>query len=159
MQLFVVRHGIAEDAELGQPDDERALTKEGRAKFKQVVQGLRALDVQFERLLTSPWKRAQQTAKLLRPVCNIMPVVTDLLSQPPRAELLSALADGTDVTAVVGHEPWLSELVAWLAFGDTKHHDALDLKKGGVVWLDGESMPGGMELKAFLPPKVLRGAR
>jgi phosphohistidine phosphatase len=87
-----------------------------------------------------------------------MPVVTDLLCQPPRAELLSALADGTDITAIVGHEPWLGELVAWLAFGDTKHHDALDLKKGGVVWLDGESIPGGMELKAFLPPKVLRSA-
>jgi phosphohistidine phosphatase SixA len=31
MQLFVVRHGIAEDAELGQPDAERELTKQGRA--------------------------------------------------------------------------------------------------------------------------------
>jgi len=57
---------------------------------------------------------------------------------------------------VVGHEPWLGELAAWLAFGDAKHGDALVVKKAGVLWLEGTAVPGGMQLRASIPPKLLR---
>jgi len=30
------------------------------------------------------------------------------------------IAERNELTTVVGHEPWLGELVAWLAFGDTR---------------------------------------
>jgi phosphohistidine phosphatase len=56
----------------------------------------------------------------------------------------------------VGHEPWLGELIAWLAFGDTRHGQALSLKKAGVAWLDGTAVPGDMTLCAVLPPGILR---
>ena len=66
------------------------------------------------------------------------------------------IAESNETTAVVGHEPWLGELVAWLAFGDTRHADALVLKKGGVIELEGSAVPGGMRLHAIIPPRVLR---
>lgn len=156
MHLFVIRHAIAEDAAPGQEDTSRELTEEGRRRMKKVVKGLRALDVQFERVLTSPWTRALQTAELLAPLCSEPPVQTPHLTQPPRAELLAQIAELGEDTAVVGHEPWLSELVAWLAFGDTRHGDALELKKAAVVWLEGSAVPGGMTVRAMLPPKILR---
>ncbi len=155
MHVFVIRHGIAEDAELGQDDGERELTSDGRRKLKETVKRLRALDVSFKRVLTSPWARAAQTAKLLKSLSKEAPVETELLCQPPRAELLTLLADGSTSTAIVGHQPWVSELVAWLAFGDTRHSDAIELKKGAVVWLDGEAIPGGMRMRALLPHKVM----
>ncbi len=155
MHLFVIRHGIAEDAELGQDDADRELTSDGRKKLKETVKRLRALEVSFARVLTSPWARATQTAKLLKSLSDEPPITTELLCQHPRAELLTMLADGSTSTAVVGHQPWLSELVAWLAFGDTRHSDAIELKKGAVVWLDGEVIPGGMRLRAVLPHKVM----
>jgi len=86
-------------------------------------------------------------------------VATELLCQSPRAELLAMIAEHPTTVAVVGHEPWLSELVAWLAFGDMRHGEALDLKKAGVVWLDGSAVPGGMSIHALLPPKLLRAIR
>jgi phosphohistidine phosphatase len=92
-------------------------------------------------------------------VSDADPIVTELLAQQPRAELLSVLADAADTTAVVGHEPWLGELVAWLAFGDTRHHHSLELKKGGVVWLDGHTIPGGMKIRALLPAKIAGSLR
>ncbi|MBL0216611.1 MAG: histidine phosphatase family protein [Myxococcales bacterium] len=159
MHLFVIRHGIAEDPALGQDDATRALTSDGRKKFRQVVRGLRTLELSFSRVLTSPWLRAAQTAKLLAPLSDHHPSTTELLCQSPRSELLALLAEGGESTALVGHEPWLSELVAWLAFGDTKHSDAIEIKKGAAVWLDGPPIPGGMRLRALLPPKVTRGAR
>jgi phosphohistidine phosphatase len=164
MDLFVIRHAIAADAEPGQDDAARKLTPEGARKFRQVVQGIRELDWMFDRVLTSPWQRALETTELLAPVTDGQTIVTDLLVDKPRPELFALIAEATatrkrHATAVVGHEPWLSELVAWLAFGDPRHGEALDLKKGGIVWLEGSSVPGGMGLRAILPPKFMRTLR
>lgn len=159
MQLYVVRHGIAEDAVPGQDDASRVLTQDGKQKLKRVVKGLRALDIELGRILTSPWERARQTAKLLAKLSATDPFETALLTQSPKAELLGLLAESVEATAVVGHEPWLSELVGWLAFGDTRHGQQVDLKKAGVIWLDGNVIPGGMKLRALLPPSITRRAR
>ena len=152
MQLYVIRHGIAGERAPDSDDTARALTDEGHKKVKRVVKGLREVGIKFERILASPWVRAAETADLLAPLCEAPPLHTELLCQSPRAALLEMIAKhGTD-TAIVGHEPWLGELVAWLAFGDTRHREALALKKGGFVWLEGNAIPGGMTLKAFVPP-------
>ena len=163
MHLFVVRHAIAEDAEPGQDDADRALTSDGVKKFKREVRTLRELDWRFSCVLTSPWKRALQTAQLLAPVVDGETTETELLCDVPRAELFTMIAatattasDTRHATAVVGHEPWLSALVGWLAFGDTRHGEAIEIKKGAIVWLDGSALPGGMKVRAILPPRVLR---
>lgn len=159
MQLFVIRHAVAEDVGPGIDDTARELTEAGKTKLRRAVRGLRALEIRFERVLTSPWKRAVQTARLLEPIAASPPVATDLLTQPPRAELLALIAERAETTAVVGHEPWLGELAAWLAFGDTRHGDALIIKKGGVLWLEGTAIPGGMQVRAAIPPRLLRAIR
>lgn len=165
MHLFVIRHAIAAAAEAGQDDAARELTPEGVRKFRRVVQGLRELDWWFDRILTSPWRRALATAELLAPITDGPTIATELLCDKPRPELFALIAETSGpqrkrhATAIVGHEPWLSELVAWLAFGDPHHGEALDLKKGGVVWLDGTAVPGGMMIRAVLPPKLLRALR
>jgi phosphohistidine phosphatase len=159
MQLWVIRHAIAEDSVLGTDDATRELTDAGRTRLRQAVRGLRALDIRFERILTSPWKRAAQTARQLESIAATAPEATPLLTQPPRAELLALIAERSETTAVVGHEPWLGELAAWLAFGDTRHGDALIIKKCGAVWLEGTAVPGGMQLRAAIPPRVLRAIR
>jgi len=156
MQLYVIRHAVAEDAGPGTEDAARELTCAGKTKLRQAVRGLRALDIRFERILTSPWKRAAQTARQLQSLAAGPAIVTELLTQPPRAELLALIAERGEATAVVGHEPWLGELAAWLAFGDTRHGEALIIKKCGVLWLEGSAVPGGMQLRAAIPPKLLR---
>jgi phosphohistidine phosphatase len=85
------------------------------------------------------------------------------LCQTPRPELLAQIGEQTSApdqkrhaTAVVGHEPWLGELVAWLAFGDPRLGETLDLRKGSVVWLEGSAVPRGMRMRALLTPKTLR---
>ena len=57
---------------------------------------------------------------------------------------------------VIGHEPWLGELIALLTTGEPRHGETLALKKGGVALLEGTIAPGGMRLRALLPPKILR---
>jgi phosphohistidine phosphatase len=164
MHLYVIRHAIAEDATPGEDDAARRITPAGERKFRKAVQGLRKLDWQFARVVTSPWQRALHTAELLAPISDTDPITSDLLCQPPTTELLALISEATGPakdrgTAVVGHEPWLGELIAWLAFGDAKQGDSLALKKGGIAWLVGSAVPGGMELRAIVPPKLLRAMR
>jgi phosphohistidine phosphatase len=152
MQLFVIRHGIAEDAEPGQDDAQRALTKDGKKKQRAVARGMRELGWKLDAVITSPWRRAVQTAAL---VAKRDPIVTALLTQSPRSDLLGLINHAGERVGVVGHEPWLGELVAWLVFGDTRHGDVFEIKKSAVVLLEGEGVPGGMTLHALLPPRVL----
>lgn len=165
MDLLVIRHAIAADAEPEQEDAARELTSVGARKFRRAVRGLRELDWCLDRILTSPWARAVQTAELLAPIADGPTIATDLLCDKPRPELFALIAETTadprkgHATAVVGHEPWLSELVAWLTFGDPHRGDGINIKKGGVVWLEGSAIPGGMKLRALLTPKLLRALR
>ncbi|MEH1949782.1 MAG: histidine phosphatase family protein, partial [Nostoc sp.] len=58
MELYLIRHGIAEDKGLGIKDEERSLTKEGRQKTEKVAQKLVKLGLNFDLILTSPLVRA-----------------------------------------------------------------------------------------------------
>jgi phosphohistidine phosphatase len=57
--------------------------------------------------------------------------------------------------ALVGHEPWISDLCAWLIIGRQEGH-SLPFKKGGVAYLEGTPKPGGMRLLGFWSPRLLR---
>ena len=64
MQIYLLRHGIAENASPGQPDSERALTAEGREKLRRVLKRARSAEVNPGAILSSPYKRALETAEV-----------------------------------------------------------------------------------------------
>jgi len=120
------------------------------------------LGVELDLILTSPKRRALETAELLSDLLSGETRVTPHLAEPPGEALLAEIPQEGRV-ALVGHEPYLSALLGWLLFGDLlggSVREALEgrfvLKKGGVAWLEGTPRPGGMALKALLPPKVFR---
>jgi phosphohistidine phosphatase len=154
VDLFIVRHAVAVKRSPGREDARRPLTSRGAQKFRRSVQGLSALGVRFDRLYHSPWQRAVETADLAAPLLTGKRVATENLATPPRAALLDELK-GKRV-AVVGHEPWLSQLLAWLLLGDPEEGQRFVLKKGSVAWLSGEPLPGKMQLNALFPPRMLR---
>ncbi len=155
MELAVIRHAVAEPHGPDLPDAERALTKEGRKKFRAAVDGMRALDLRFDRVLHSPLRRAVETADLLAPLIDGDTEVTDWLARPPGPELVGLLA-GTERVALVGHEPWLSELVAMLVVGTGASSSRFILGKGSATLLEGIPTVGAMHLRALLPCRVLR---
>jgi phosphohistidine phosphatase len=146
MDLFVIRHAIAEERRAGLPDAQRALTKKGRARFETMVQRLDHARFRFDRVYYSPWLRAAQTAELLTPITDGPLIATEALAQPPHPDFFASL-EGEHV-ACVGHEPWLSDTVALLTTG-TPNGIWLRLKKGSVAWLRGPPTPASMELRAL----------
>jgi len=159
MELLVIRHAIAVERSPEAADADRQLTERGRRRFRQVVRGLRALDLRVDRILVSPWRRAAETADLALPLLRSggSAELCPLLCAAPRADLLSAIASTAVArVAVIGHEPWLGELIAMFTTGESRHGESIPLKKGGVALLEGAPSPGGMNLRALLPPGVLR---
>src|SRR3569623_134369 len=111
MDLYVLRHGIAQEAAPEHHDAARALSDGGAKKMRRQVKGLRRLGWTFDRIFTSPWLRAKQSAALREPLCDLDPEETVLLAQPPSRELMQLVGEtNADHVAVVGHEPWLTEL-------------------------------------------------
>lgn len=158
MELFLIRHAIAAPRRPALPDAERPLTRRGRERFIQAVAGLQRLGIRLRQVHHSPWLRAVETAALLAPVLQGDRLPTPTLARPPEAALLHEMLREIAQTpaALVGHEPWMSELLAWLVTGSPATGAAFAFKKGGVAWLEGPLRPGSMVLRAHLPPRVLR---
>ncbi|MBD3167540.1 phosphohistidine phosphatase SixA, partial [bacterium] len=88
MQLFLLRHGIAEPADEVH-DSERALTVEGREKIQKIAGAMIRMRVQVEHIVTSPLLRAVQTANQVAEVCNVDKVqFCDELLPEARPELV-----------------------------------------------------------------------
>jgi phosphohistidine phosphatase len=159
VQLLIIRHGIAvARGTPGIPDEDRPLTPEGAQKFREAAKGLASLVGRPDALLTSPWLRAKQTAAIAAAAWGrIEPFETAALASGSFEEQASVLDRYPDeaTVAVVGHEPWVSELLARLL--GSRHDDRLGFKKGGAALVDvpGRLVEGG-QLVWYLPPKVLR---
>lgn len=154
MRLFVIRHARAKDAEGGMSDAERPLTKKGKDEFRRNVQRLEREGVKLDRVYHSPLLRAVETADLLDPLIDGETIVTPRLADAPSVELLDSIEG--DSVALVGHEPWLSDLLFWLVSGwqlrENRGNAApFRLQKGAIAVLEGTPRPGGMSLVALYP--------
>src|ERR1700760_1085438 len=64
MELYLFRHGIADDPQAGQSDADRALTAEGRRKTAEVIKTARRAGLDPSLIVSSPYKRAMETAQI-----------------------------------------------------------------------------------------------
>ena len=64
MEIYILRHGEAEMRETGHSDGERKLTVYGKRDLKAVLKVAHKLGVAPQVILTSPLRRAQETAKI-----------------------------------------------------------------------------------------------
>ena len=165
MRLLIIRHAIAEDRETfahtGQDDSLRPLTAEGRRKMLRAAGSLVSLVPSLDAILTSPFVRAADTAAIVAGAYGGMATQTvDALvpdASPNALPPVLRSAVGDSVVAVVGHEPHLSTLAAWLLTG--KPGEFITLKKGGVclIEFDGAARAGAGSLLWLLTPSQLRG--
>jgi phosphohistidine phosphatase len=157
---YLVRHAIA--AERGEDwpdDDERPITHDGAARMRRGVDGLRELDMKVDVVLTSPLVRAVETAELLvaglkpAPAMQVLAVLAPGNAPAKMADALTSISAERGL-AVVGHEPGLGELAAWLIGARTP----LPFKKGSVCRIDFDGSPTARSgrLVWFATPKMLR---
>lgn len=148
MNLYLIRHAEAQPRGAGVPEEARPLTPKGEQNFRTASSGLKAMGVRFDRLVFSPWLRAAATANYLAPLVEGESEASLLLAQPPSRDILKILSGNS--VGVVGHQPWLGELMGWLLFNDMYAGARFEFDKGGVAVLQGTRRPGGMLLREFL---------
>ena len=151
MNLYIVRHAIAEPRDSNnteQADSQRELTREGRKKMRQIAKGLNDMGVQIDLILTSPYIRAADTARILQKKLGLDKetlVETDNLipgGDPDRlVKEVNDRRSAAQNVALVGHEPGLSRLISVLLSGDPTL--PIVLRKGGVCKLSMEKLEYG----------------
>jgi phosphohistidine phosphatase len=83
-ELYVIRHGIAEERGEAWPDDtKRPLTDRGVSRLRKAARALNRLGVRFDVVLTSPLVRAYQTADLVADAFDRKPSVVSIASLAP----------------------------------------------------------------------------
>lgn len=163
MNLFILRHGIAvEPGTPGYPTDSaRPLVPEGERKLRKIAQAIKALELSFDFILSSPYLRARQTAEIIAAAFKpkIKVELSELLtpggSQRHLIDFLNQLTPRPQNVLLVGHEPYLSELISLLLSGEPTL--LIVMKKGGLCKLTTEALQHGRcaTLDWLLAPKQM----
>jgi phosphohistidine phosphatase len=164
MMLSLLRHGIAvEPGSPGYEDDSaRPLTAKGERRTRRIAEGMLALGLSYDLILSSPYVRARQTADLVAEVLKTPEGVqlSDTLTPEgsPRQVIEALHSDERERQGIllVGHEPYLSRLISTLLTGNSNL--PVVMKKGGLCMLDVETLRFGRcaSLVCLLTPRQLR---
>lgn len=160
--LMLLRHAIAEDRSDTGRDEDRRLTGEGKRKLREVVAGMRALELPVERVLASPLRRAVETAEIVAEEYGLASGVDVSGTLAPGAgpdAVLHALGEGRRVNGIVlvGHEPDLAALASTLLTG-TAGLVQMGFRKAGLAGVVVATLPPRSKgaLEFFLTPGQLR---
>jgi phosphohistidine phosphatase len=110
-RVYLVRHAKAEkDHPRG--DAGRRLTEEGREAFADLVREL-AATLEIERIVSSPFARAMETARVLSAATGAAVEEEDALAsgRSTGKEVLALARDAGDAVALVGHNPEIQEAI------------------------------------------------
>jgi phosphohistidine phosphatase len=158
MEIYILRHGIAEEAGAGDSDAGRALTEAGREKLGRVLDRARTAGVAPSLILTSPYRRAVETARLAGQMLGCRKIVETgvLVPEGSPEEVWDEICAHYREKALLlaGHQPLLGMTVAFLLGTSALQ---VDLKKAALVCIDQEnfsSAPHGV-LKWMLTPRLV----
>jgi phosphohistidine phosphatase len=161
MDIYFLRHANAGQPKLNPAkDDKRPIDKLGIEQSHDVGRALAALDVNPDVIISSPLRRATQTAAI---VANELGYEDKLITDPalrPEASYekfqdLLRRYSRRDAIMVVGHNPSMTTFLNKLVIPSGEPANAIELKKGGVARVEKDGRKPAI-LKWSVPPKVVR---
>src|SRR5260370_31617074 len=126
MEIYILRHGIAEEVRGGMKDADRALTSEGAKKLQSVLRRARAVAVEPSVIVTSPYRRARETAEIAAQVLRSDGNLVESSALTPECspegvwDEIRVHKDARQLM-LVGHEPLLSAVYADLLWSPSIH--------------------------------------
>ena len=168
LDLYLLRHGDAGKrmaVAAGGNTGDVPLTTVGREEIAIIARSVKALNLRFSAIVTSPLKRAVQTAKIIAKVLaieNRISVWNDLVPEGNRSKLYNKLNQYTRDSSVlmIGHEPYLSNIMYDLIFQKNRVNQLgrISLKKAGLAKIRVISLTPNIsgELRWLLTPRILK---
>ncbi|HNQ29335.1 MAG: phosphohistidine phosphatase [Methanoregulaceae archaeon PtaB.Bin009] len=160
MDLYIMRHGKAGVADHSDPrDSERCLSKPGREEISLAGAWMKAREIEFSTIASSPLRRAAETASIIARALGDPDRVTfwdELAIGPPPGTVVQKIREIMPENRIllVGHEPQLSSLVSLLIC--SRHECNIVLKKGGIARVRFHGDPGSGELLWLLSPGMIQ---
>lgn len=160
MLLLLIRHAqaVEQDEKRYRDDTLRPLMPKGRKIQRRLTRELRKYQTIPQRVFSSPWKRAWQTARIVIDELDLPKSAriqcAALAAPPDLAELAQqvGVVAPEETIALVGHEPWMSELASLLLTGKTAGL-SIDFAKSGIMGIAAEEIVAGRGmLRFFLRP-------
>jgi phosphohistidine phosphatase len=124
MNLYLMRHAIAVEPDGFFEDSERPLSEKGRKRMGKVARNLSKLDLSFDLIMTSPFLCARQTADLVADAFGVKSkYVVESENLCPLGSTYRLVEEinargAVDFLLLVGHEPFLNQLIGMLIAGD-----------------------------------------
>jgi phosphohistidine phosphatase len=159
MIVYFLRHASAGKSMLNPKKDERRpLDEEGILQSRYIGRMLANLDVQVDQIISSPLKRARQTASLVANELAFEQAVQLDEALRPEAEFehfqaMLARYRKYDAIMVVGHNPSFTEFLSKSISGAAGAAH-IDFKKGAVAKVDIDGRNGTMQW--LVTPKIAR---
>ncbi|MBC8144475.1 MAG: phosphohistidine phosphatase SixA [bacterium] len=159
MMLYLMRHGIAEDVAPSGGDSERRLTQQGTLRTAMVAKSLKRFGLEFNRIVSSPYVRAHQTAEIVARITDHdQKIILDSRLTPFASfdDVCDLIAENADVETLLltGHEPSMSAFISGLAADGRL---AVDVKKASVTAIElyHTRKPARGSLQWSVTPKLL----
>lgn len=155
-ELILLRHAEAVPTEQTADDQDRPLSTRGEQEAQAAGSWLAARGTTLDRVLCSPTRRTDQTARLALAALSNGPapqIASEIYDASP-GELLALLDQHGDAGTVmlVGHNPGIERLVALLVEGRSDHFRGMPPGGLAVLHLNGALEPGNARLDAFWSP-------
>ncbi|MFJ7565798.1 phosphohistidine phosphatase SixA [Herminiimonas sp. NPDC097707] len=150
MELILWRHA---EAEVGEPDEGRALTAKGHKQAWKMAEWLDHNLPNSCKILVSPATRTIQTAEALG---RKFKIIDDLAPGSTPEKILAAAhwPDSREPVLIVGHQPTLGQLAALLVTGTAQDWT---IRKGNAWWIvqrEQDEIAGNF-LRAVMAPDLL----
>ena len=136
MKLYCVRHGEAESSDI---NPERPLTEKGREDVEHVARFMGESGLHLDCILHSPKKRTVETATIFSQYLEAEQVIQCeplLDEQCDIAPLVDQIATWSQDTMLVGHLPFMYQLVSALVIGRPDYYPIVNYPPGTVICLD-----------------------
>ena len=155
MQIYFLRHADADTP--AESDDARALSEKGIEQARKVGKFLAGGGIKPMLILSSPVRRAHETASLVSEEIGVevrlAPWLACGLRPPAGLEEISALRQHAAVL-LVGHEPDFSRLISHLLGLPTP--TAFHVRKASLTLIEIDIFkPGAARLEFFIPCKLM----
>jgi phosphohistidine phosphatase len=150
MKLWVLRHGEAEPHGT-RADSERELTAHGREEVLRTAAEL--IGQPITAIYASPYRRAQQTAQLVREALGFAPEIrtVEWLTPDYSPQVVSEPLVSVDRALLVSHNPLVGNLLGYLQHGHVQ--DPERVATAGLAELEGDlPLAGAMKLNGIKHP-------
>lgn len=157
MNILIMRHGDA--VRTAASDAARTLTEKGKQDVFNVAQAIGSDDISIDRIISSTYTRALETAHIVAQVLNLdSDIVTspDITPDiPPHIAISSLDTLLKPNSLVVSHLPLVSHLIARLIGGGDKAN-GIPMTTSACCWLAGDIWAEGcLEIKSLRDPVTI----